>query len=100
MGCGERTLRRGTARRHGGAVTDRTADRSAYDAWHARVAGDPALDTPWHRLVQDALARTDALDGRRVLEIACGRGEFAEWCVRHGRPRSYVAGDFSYRAVD
>ena len=73
--------------------------RDAYDAWHARVADSAALDTPWHRLVQESLVAARDLDGRRVLEIACGRGDFAEWCVRHAPPALLIAADFSLTAV-
>ena len=80
-------------------MTDNAQTRAAYDAWHERVAATPALDTPWHRLVQDALDLHRDLAGRRVLEIACGRGEFAQWCVSSARPSILVAADFSMSAV-
>lgn len=73
--------------------------RAAYDAWHAHVSGADALDTPWHRSVQQALDPQVDLHGRRVLEIACGRGEFAAWCALHGRPSLFIAADFSMSAV-
>jgi ubiquinone/menaquinone biosynthesis C-methylase UbiE len=73
--------------------------RADYDAWHNRVSGSDALDTPWHRLVQDVLSPVRDLNGRRVLEIACGRGEFADWCATHSRPAMFVAADFSMSAV-
>jgi 2-polyprenyl-3-methyl-5-hydroxy-6-metoxy-1,4-benzoquinol methylase len=80
-------------------MSDSRRTRCAYDAWHERVAGVPALDTPWHRLVRGALDVPRDLDGRRVLEIACGRGEFAEWCATHATPASLLAADFSMSAV-
>ena len=73
--------------------------RDLYDGWHARVADQAALDTPWHRLVRESLSIERDLDGRRVLEIACGRGDFAEWCAAHGRPLVFAAADFSMTAV-
>ena len=73
--------------------------REAYDAWHERVSDTVALDTPWHRLVQEALRLDRDLDGRRVLEIACGRGELAQWCASRGRPVLLIAADFSISAV-
>lgn len=73
--------------------------RSAYDAWHERVGTSPALDTPWHRLVQDALRPEVDLDRRVVIEIACGRGELAQWCAAAARPAVLVAADFSMQAV-
>jgi 2-polyprenyl-6-hydroxyphenyl methylase/3-demethylubiquinone-9 3-methyltransferase len=76
-----------------------TEPRDAYDGWHARVADSAALDTPWHRLVQESLAIARDLDGCRVLEIACGRGDFAEWCTSNADPEIFVAADFSMTAV-
>jgi ubiquinone/menaquinone biosynthesis C-methylase UbiE len=73
--------------------------RSAYDAWHDRVSGTCSLDTPWHRLVQAALQPARDLDRRVVLEMACGRGEFGQWCLAHSRPTRFVAGDFSMTAL-
>ncbi len=74
--------------------------RASYDAWHAAVGGRAALDTPWHRMVQDALDVRRDLAGKRVLEIACGRGDFAMWCASLPAPPSlFVAADFSAVAV-
>jgi ubiquinone/menaquinone biosynthesis C-methylase UbiE len=80
-------------------MSDARRTRSAYDEWHVRVSGTTALDTPWHRLVQEALDVERDLDGRQVLEIACGRGELAEWCASQARPARFVAADFSISAV-
>lgn len=75
-------------------------DRRAYDTWHAAVSGRVALDTPWHRMVQEALDVGRDLAGRRVLEIACGRGDFASWCASLPTPPALlVAADFSSVAV-
>jgi 2-polyprenyl-3-methyl-5-hydroxy-6-metoxy-1,4-benzoquinol methylase len=76
-----------------------THPRADYDAWHDRVAASDALDTPWHRMVQRAIDPPRDLDGRRVLEIACGRGEFAAWIASRARPQLMVAADFSMSAV-
>ena len=74
--------------------------RAAYDAWHAAVSGGAALDTPWHRMVQDAIDVGRDLAERRVLEIACGRGDFATWCASLPAPPALlVAADFSGTAV-
>ena len=80
-------------------MTDARQIRSAYDEWHERVSATAALDTPWHRLVQEALHLDRDLGGRQVLEIACGRGEFALWCVSQSAPSAFVAADFSIGAV-
>jgi ubiquinone/menaquinone biosynthesis C-methylase UbiE len=75
-------------------------DRRAYDAWHDAVSGAAALDTPWHRMVQGALDSRHDLAGKRVLEIACGRGDFAAWCTKLPTPPALlVAADFSGVAV-
>ena len=75
-------------------------ERLAYDAWHQSVSGSVALDTPWHRMVQEAIDVRRDLAGKRVLEIACGRGDFAGWCAALPTPPALlVAADFSGVAV-
>jgi ubiquinone/menaquinone biosynthesis C-methylase UbiE len=70
--------------------------RRDYDTWHASVAGTAALDTPWHRLVQDAVDVDRDLARRRVLEIACGRGDLAAWCAALPVPPGLLVGaDYS-----
>jgi len=74
--------------------------RTAYDAWHAAVGGTAALDTPWHRMVREALDVPRDIAGKRVLEIACGRGDFAAWCAGLPTPPALLVGaDFSHVAV-
>jgi 2-polyprenyl-3-methyl-5-hydroxy-6-metoxy-1,4-benzoquinol methylase len=74
--------------------------RDVYDAWHARHDVDAEADAPWHLLVKARLDPARDLAGRRVLEIACGRGGFACWLARHpARPAEVVAADFSPTAV-
>ena len=74
--------------------------RIAYDGWHDAVAVAPALDTPWHALVRSALDPRRDLAGKRVLEIACGRGDFAAWCAAQPiAPALFVAADFSGAAL-
>ena len=75
-------------------------ERLAYDAWHVAVSASAALDTPWHRMVQESIDVARDLAGKRVLEIACGRGDFATWCAGLPVPPSLlVAADFSGVAV-
>jgi 2-polyprenyl-3-methyl-5-hydroxy-6-metoxy-1,4-benzoquinol methylase len=51
-------------------------------------------------MVQAVLDPSRDLAGRRVLEIACGRGDFAAWCVsRPAPPALLVAGDLSGAAL-
>jgi ubiquinone/menaquinone biosynthesis C-methylase UbiE len=64
------------------------------------VSASAALDTPWHLMVQAALEPRRDLASRRVLELACGRGDFATWCVsRPTPPALLVAGDLSGAAL-
>lgn len=74
------------------------SSRAAYEAWHERFEVDRESDTPWHRLVKEHLDGARDLEGKRVLEIACGRGGFACWLARH-RPAEVVAADFAESAV-
>ncbi len=83
-----------------GGTPEASAARNRYDAWHARYGVDTASDAPWHRLVKARLDPAQDLRGRRVLEIACGRGGFACWLAsRPERPHAVVAADFSPTAV-
>ena len=77
------------------------AAREAYDAWHLEHATDAGAEAPWHRLIRLHLDASRDLTGRRVLEIGCGRGEFACWMAGHPQaPRTVVAADFSPAAVE
>lgn len=73
--------------------------RARYERWHDRFAVDASVETPWHALILEHLGPAD-LAGKRVLEIACGRGGLA--CRLAGqplRPACLVAADFSQAAV-
>jgi 2-polyprenyl-3-methyl-5-hydroxy-6-metoxy-1,4-benzoquinol methylase len=74
--------------------------KHAYDAWHERLSVDSSSDAPWHRLVKNRLLSSRDLDGKRILEIGCGRGGFAVWLASQvGRPAQIVAADFSPSAI-
>ena len=69
-----------------------------YDEWHRRVfeTGPEHRDeeSPWHRLLLEYLP---CISGRRVLEVACGRGGFANLLASRG---AVVYGvDFSESAL-
>lgn len=81
------------------AATATSASQASYDDWHGRYDVDTRVDTPWHTLLQQRL-HTEDLAGRRILEIACGRGGFACWLsTQPARPAVVVAADFSVTAV-
>jgi SAM-dependent methyltransferase len=67
----------------------------AYDTWHENLdAAEDPIDTPWHQM---AVPHVPELDGRRVLEIGCGRGGFSAYLASRGA--DLVAADFSPAAV-
>src|SRR5262249_33043235 len=72
--------------------------RAEYDAWHQwRHKADPERDdacTPWYGLVREHIG---AVEGLRILELACGRGGFVPELARQG---AIVTGcDFSLEAL-
>ena len=54
--------------------------------------------TSWHRMLKRHLQK-NALDGKAVLEIGCGRGDFSCWLRKNFATR-LTAADFSSTAVD
>ena len=68
-----------------------------YDRWHRQIfdSGEsPDQESPWYRLVNEHLV---PLQGKRVLEIACGRGGFAT--VLDSRGARVFGVDFSAGAL-
>jgi SAM-dependent methyltransferase len=73
--------------------------KAKYEQWHEGYPVDTNVDTPWHQLLLANLARQN-IDGRTVLEIACGRGGLACRLIEQAGPGTRLAAaDFSYRAV-
>lgn len=69
-----------------------------YNDWHQKVSdvspeGHDA-SSPWYKLVSEYLP---SVEGRRVLEMACGRGGFSRLLAAHGA-RMFGA-DFSSKAL-
>ena len=52
----------------------------------------------YHQLV--AAARTDAVSGKKVLEIGCGRGGGADYIARAFRPRQLIALDLTEGSIE
>lgn len=70
-----------------------------YDEWHGRVyeaePGHADEESPWYGLVLESLSN---VQGKRILEIACGRGGFANLLASRG---GMVSGaDFSATALE
>jgi len=74
--------------------------KSDYDAWHkamtlAESVGDTTL-YPWHQTVLKLLPD---LNGKSVLEVGCGRGDFALF-LEHEYPKAkIIATDFADSAI-
>jgi ubiquinone/menaquinone biosynthesis C-methylase UbiE len=72
----------------------------SYDSWHReRALTDVAaqqLIHPWHRSVAGVLRDVEG----RVLEIGCGRGDFAVWLAKTFPNAEIVGVDFSSVAID
>ena len=72
----------------------------SYDEWHRKMRGSgdmpSPLGHPWYRSVYGAIEKV--VSGK-VLEVGCGRGEFAIWLSRR-KPKLRVIGlDFSQAAI-
>src|SRR5947208_16878522 len=74
--------------------------RLVYENWHGADGVDTAADRPWHRLIKTYLDPKCDLQGKRILEIGCGGGEFCCWLSKQPhRPAQIVAADFAATAV-
>jgi len=74
--------------------------KSSYDTWHARQASveqsaAPAFH-PWHQTVA---RRLPDLSRKKVLEVGCGRGDFAIWLAQKSPAAAITAVDFSDKAI-
>jgi ubiquinone/menaquinone biosynthesis C-methylase UbiE len=69
-----------------------------YDRWHGRIFGaNPGQadeSSAWYKLVIEHLI---PLEGKRVLEVACGRGGFT--ALLQARGAEVVGSDFSHTAL-
>jgi ubiquinone/menaquinone biosynthesis C-methylase UbiE len=74
---------------------------TAYENWHQQMAHKEEHSSltlyPWHETV---LRLLPPLDHKRVLEIGCGRGDFALTLAQRFPSATIAALDFSERAVD
>lgn len=78
--------------------TDSVDLASEYDVWHQRVFDQSPEhrdeESPWYRLVLEYLI---PVAGKRVLEVACGRGGFAKLLASKGA--TVFGADFSAAAL-
>lgn len=78
----------------------RVSAQDAYNTWHRQYGVDVDARTPWHQLVLARLDPAQDLNGKRVLEIASGRGGFAMALAGLAtQAPQLVAADFSSTAV-
>jgi len=74
--------------------------RAAYEAWHRALPASDLEAPPWVRMIRTHLEPERDLADRRVLEIGCGRGDFARsLAALESGPRLLVAADFAVSAV-
>ncbi len=75
--------------------------KSQYDIWHEQASafehGDAEHLFAWHRTVIKLLPD---IDGKAVLEIGCGRGDFSIWLARNHRAARITGVEFSPKAMD
>ena len=74
--------------------------RGKYAAWHHQLAtyefASKDLHHPWHLTVARLLPD---LRGQKVLEVGCGRGDFAVWLAGKFSQTEVNAVDFSVEAI-
>ena len=74
---------------------------AAYDQWHRSMRecgeAESPLDHPWYASVMREL---QGIHGGRVLEVGCGRGEFAVWLAAQRPDFEITAMDFSAAAIE
>ena len=74
--------------------------KASYDTWHARQAQAESIKKsfdPWHQTVA---RRLPDLNGKNVLEVGCGRGDFAIWLAQKFPMAAITAVDFSGKAIE
>lgn len=78
----------------------RSKIRGEYDHWHEQMSRsdkDNPLVFPWHETVYRCLGQMPV---GRLLEIGCGRGQFAIWLAQKRPDIEIVALDFSEVAIN
>ena len=75
--------------------------KSRFDVWHERVSAYEQRHTElifaWHKTVAKLLP---PINGKTVLEVGCGRGDFSIWLARNHPAARITALDLSPAALD
>ncbi|MFM8834634.1 MAG: class I SAM-dependent methyltransferase [Cytophagales bacterium] len=76
-----------------------TLDTSTYNDWHRQYEWEDDTQSIWHLFVKNNLSNRD-VEGKVLLEIACGRGGLSNWIAKLKPPcQRLYACDFSAVAV-
>ncbi|CAN5374396.1 hypothetical protein BH09BAC3_BH09BAC3_13070 [soil metagenome] len=71
-----------------------------YDQWHKSMSEneeEDILNLPWYKTVASLLPD---LNGKKILEVGCGRGVFANYLASRFPEASVTAVDFSPNAIE
>lgn len=72
-----------------------------YNQWHQELGEQQqnfeTLDHPWYKTV---IKLIPDLNGKKILEIGAGRGDFSIWLARKFPAATVVGTDFSHAAID
>jgi ubiquinone/menaquinone biosynthesis C-methylase UbiE len=80
-------------------IVNDDAYRREYGRWHeqmGRVEAESPLAYPWYESVH---RRLEPISTGRLLEVGCGRGQFAIWLAKKKRSLQIIGLDFSDMAV-
>lgn len=76
-------------------------EQNKYDNWHALRIQDEELNSPWHSSIIHHINSENDIRGKRILEIACGRGAFSNYLASQAeKPVELFACDYSQVALD
>jgi len=72
-----------------------------YNEWHKELGAAQkkfeTLDHPWY---QSVMKQLPDLNGKRVLEIGAGRGDFSIWLAQKYKTAEIIGTDFSHSAIE
>ncbi len=75
-----------------------TQIKSGYEQWHLQRAetedSEATLNAPWNQFIRNFIG---PIQGKKILEIACGRGQLSAYLA--GQGAEVIAADFSMNAL-